>query len=164
MLSEAPGASSRNYPGSRAFADPGTASSAGFLYNGVSPFGVCGTQQLGTNDYNYPGGNWGTTFTEVQAGEVLDVSWCVNADHGGVYQFRLCDKPELVAKLWADGPMSSEEQEELEQCYQDGILPCDSATNDCSFEIGCEESWGCAKEGLYFHCGDGVSTKACAVS
>lgn len=105
MVSEAQGAPSRPYPGSRAFADPGTASSAGFLYNGNSPFGVCGeshtegtrdglpcgglgsagTQQLGTNDYNYPGGRtdsktglltWGEKFTEVQAGAVLDVSWC----------------------------------------------------------------------------------------
>lgn len=75
---------------------------------------------------------------------------------------RLCDEPDLVAKLWADGPMTPAEQEELEDCYQRGILPCDDvAENDCTFEQGCNPSWGCGVPGLYFHCGDGSTTKAC---
>jgi len=176
MVSEAPGASSRPYPGSRAFADPGTASSEDFLQNGFSPFGVCGQQKLGTNDYNYPGGNvdpatglltWGETFTEVQAGEVLDVSWCVNADHGGLYMWRLCDDPVLVAKLWGDGPMTPAEQEELEDCYQRGELRCDdvpsnAASSECDIGYRCAAGWGCHEAGTYFHCGDDAGTQACA--
>mmetsp|Transcript_7019 Transcript_7019/g.9847 ORF Transcript_7019/g.9847 Transcript_7019/m.9847 type:complete len:384 (+) Transcript_7019:179-1330(+) len=137
-----------------------------FFYNGVSPFGVCGTQFQGSADYNFPdqvNTNWGYDFTNVQAGEILDVSWSVNADHGGVYQFRLCDDPSLVSFLWADEAPNVTIQNELEECYQAGILRCDDVpTNDCSFEVDCKDGWGCSTEGLYFHCGDSSSTYACA--
>lgn len=89
----------RPYPGSRPFAEPGTAPSVSFVGDNGLMFGVCGTQRNGGNDYNIPspGGVWGnasdseykaTYQTELQAGDVVDVSWCVNADHGGIYSWR----------------------------------------------------------------------------
>lgn len=47
--------------------------------NGESPFGVCGTQKFGSNDYNYPdpNGKWGHDIVATyKAGEPFEVSWC----------------------------------------------------------------------------------------
>ncbi|KAJ8599216.1 hypothetical protein CTAYLR_006390 [Chrysophaeum taylorii] len=166
MLADVPGSETRSWPGNQAFAEPGTAPSVGYLMNGVTPFGVCGTQKQGTNDYNYPDpdGEWGTTIVGTyKAGEAFEVSWCANADHGGVYSYRLCNDPSIIAKLLADEPMSSEEQEEAEECFQRTVLRCDDADgNDCSIQPDCRADWGCAADpGKYFHCGLG-SGHACA--
>ena len=37
--------------------------------------------------------------TTYKAGDVIDVAWCVSADHGGVPQFRLCDDEGLVSAV-----------------------------------------------------------------
>mmetsp|Transcript_2160 Transcript_2160/g.6404 ORF Transcript_2160/g.6404 Transcript_2160/m.6404 type:complete len:590 (+) Transcript_2160:131-1900(+) len=153
-----PSLDSRAYPGDRPFAEPGSAPSVTMVMDGHStPFGVCGTQKLGSNDYNVvEPGVWGedVIVAQYKQGEVIDVSWCVNADHGGVYSWRFCDKPDLVAKLWQTEPLSAEVQLEIEKCYQDGMMRCDSVEdNDCSFEPRCKEGWGCSSdEGAYFHC------------
>ena len=94
------------------------------------------------------------------------MSWCVNADHGGAYAFRLCkNKPELVAKLWGDEPVSAADQEELEACYQEGELRCDGAdTNDCAVSPPCA-AWpdaNCNEPGRYFHCNQGPNSDRCA--
>ena len=80
------------WPGTQPFAEPGTAPSLTKVENGQDKFGVCGTQKLGTHNYNYVNpGHWGdTVVATMQQGEVIDVEWCVNADHGGVYWYRLC--------------------------------------------------------------------------
>ena len=36
---------------------------------------------------------------EYAPGQVIDVAWCVAADHGGVPMFRLCNDQSLVDKL-----------------------------------------------------------------
>ncbi|KAJ8600006.1 hypothetical protein CTAYLR_001844 [Chrysophaeum taylorii] len=162
---------SRPYPGNRAFAEPGTAPSVDFHMNGNNPFGVCGTEKLGDNDYNVPNAPiWGDPDnaaykadyeTEFKAGDVIDVSWCVNADHGGVYSWRLCDDPDIVKKFWSGAVLSDQEQRDAEECFQRGILRCDDVDeNSCGLEPRCDASWGCAEDpGKYFHC-EGSSGKA----
>lgn len=158
LLAEGNGAESRSYPGNRAFSEPGTASSVDFFMNGESPFGVCGTQKFGSNDYNYhnAAGLWGedVIVAEYTAGEVIDVEWCVNADHGGVYSWRLCDDPRIVEKFWRDYPLSVDEQLEAEECFQRGNLRCDDVNeNSCNLEPDCKSDYGCAADpGKYFHC------------
>ena len=34
---------------------------------------------------------------------MIDVSWCVSADHGGIPQFRLCDDEGLVSAVTTPG-------------------------------------------------------------
>jgi len=65
---------------------------------------------------------------------VIDVSWCVSADHGGIPQFRLCDDEGLVSAVTTpDKPPSLADLEALEQCFQRGLLRCDDVDgNDCS--------------------------------
>ena len=41
--------------------------------------------------------------TTYKAGDVIDVAWCVSADHGGVPQFRLCDDEGLVSAVTTPG-------------------------------------------------------------
>jgi len=165
--------SARAYPGTRPFAEPDTAPSANYSMNGVSLFGVCGTQFEGTADYNVPSdGNWGDASlwseeseTTFEAGSIVNVSWCVNADHGGIYSWRLCDDPDVVRKFWADEVPSAADQLEAEACFQRGILRCDDVEdNSCGLEPRCDESWGCAADpGKYFHCqGHDDDTYACA--
>ena len=55
-------------------------------------FGVCGTSKdtgdiypEGQLDYNSPrAGVYGETPMTFNAGEIITVEWCANADHGGV--------------------------------------------------------------------------------
>ena len=103
--------------------------------------------------------------TAVEAGEVLTVSWCVNADHGGNYAYRLCkSRPDLVAKLYDASPMSAADQEALEDCYQDGELRCDDVPgNDCGVSAVCADfpEASCNEPGRYFHCQYGASNNLC---
>ena len=145
----------RPFPGSQAFAEPGTAPSVTLVMDGhTTPFGVCGTEKLGDNDYNIPGVAWGDEIVaQYKQGEVVDVSWCVNADHGGVYGYRLCDDPELVAKFWGDEPLTPEEQVQAEACFNEGLLRCDDVPGQvCGMEPRCQEGWGCDVPGEWFHC------------
>ena len=87
-------------------------------------------------------------------GQTIDVTWCVNADHGGVYSYRLCDDPDIVKKFYEATPLTKAEQLAAEQCFQEGILRCDDVDgNDCGLEPRCQADWGCAADpGKYFHC------------
>ena len=84
---------------------------------------------------------------------MIDVSWCVSADHGGIPQFRLCDDEGLVSAVTTpDKPPSLADLEALEQCFQRGLLRCDDVDgNDCSQVEVCGEyaaDWGaCADKG-----------------
>ncbi|KAJ8598473.1 hypothetical protein CTAYLR_010104 [Chrysophaeum taylorii] len=145
----------RIYPGENPFAEPDQANSAGFTFEGKI-FGVCGTEYQGENDYNIGGTVWGngTTVQTYARGETYEFTWCVNADHGGVVSYRLCDDASIIEKLFASTPMSAAEQEEAEACFQDTVLRCDDVPgNDCSIGVFCDPSWGCASDpGKYFHC------------
>ena len=153
-----PNPGERKYPGERAFAEPGTAPMVTKIMDGHStPFGVCGTQKDGKNNYNVvQPGKWGgdEIVATYEAGQIVTVEWCANADHGGVYQYRLCDDANLVAKLLSSEAPTAEEYLEIEACYQRGILRCDAVeSNSCGLEPRCDPTWGCAAHpGLYFHC------------
>ena len=78
---------------------------------------------------------------------MIDVSWCVSADHGGIPQFRLCDDEGLVSAVTTpDKPPSLADLEALEQCFQRGLLRCDDVPGqDCSQVEVCGEyaaDWG----------------------
>ena len=96
---------------------------------------------------------------------MIDVSWCVSADHGGIPQFRLCDDEGLVSAVTTpDKPPSLADLEALEQCFQRGLLRCDDVDgNDCSQVEVCGEyaaDWGaCAEPGKYLHCRDEQKTE-----
>lgn len=65
---------------SRPFAQPG---------EGISEIGPCG-KQMGGNDYNRPAQVWGNVVDTYQAGQVVEVTWLANANHLGVYSYRIC--------------------------------------------------------------------------
>ena len=119
------------------------------------------------NDYNTARpGHWGEEAkTTYKAGDVIDVSWCVSADHGGIPQFRLCNDEGLVSAVTTpDKPPSLADLEALEQCFQRGLLRCDDVDgNDCSQVEVCGEyaaDWGaCADPGKYLHCRDEKGTE-----
>ena len=96
---------------------------------------------------------------------MIDVSWCVSADHGGIPQFRLCNDEGLVSAVTTpDKPPSLADLEALEQCFQRGLLRCDDVDgNDCSQVEVCGEyaaDWGaCAEPGKYLHCRDEQKTE-----
>ena len=96
---------------------------------------------------------------------MIDVSWCVSADHGGIPQFRLCDDEGLVSAVTTpDKPPSLADLEALEQCFQRGLLRCDDVDgNDCSQVEVCGEyaaDWGaCADPGKFLHCRDEQKTE-----
>ena len=96
---------------------------------------------------------------------MIDVSWCVSADHGGIPQFRLCDDEALVSAVTTpDKPPSLADLEALEQCFQRGLLRCDDVPGqDCSQVEVCSEyaaDWGaCADPGKYLHCRDEKGTE-----
>ena len=122
-----------------------------------TPFGVCGTEKLGDNDYNIPGVAWGKDIVKtVKQGEIIDVSWCVNADHGGVYSWRMCDDKKLTDLFSKNKPLSEAQQEQAETCFNNGILRCDDVgSNDCERGPQCQNGWGCSEPGKYFHCKGG---------
>ena len=72
--------------------------------------------------------------TTYKAGDVIDVAWCVSADHGGVPQFRLCDDEGLVSAVTTPGyEPTVADHEALEQCFQRGLLRCDGVeSNTCA--------------------------------
>ena len=152
----------RDFPGLQPFAEPGSALSVVKVMEGFStPFGVCGTQKIDgsavfqMNDYNSPkAGVWGQSVASYRQGDVVEVSWCDNADHGGVYAYRLCRNADIIEKLSSGATMSPEEQLEAENCFQEGLLRCDDVDeNSCDFEPRCEAGWGCSEDyGKYFHC------------
>jgi len=92
--------------------------------------------------------SWGSgSVATYERGQIVDVSWCLrrNADHGGVYAFRLCDNPDIVEKFKTDTPLTGSEQLEAEQCFQAGILRCDDVFGqDCGLSPRCDPTWGCA--------------------
>ena len=94
--------------------------------------------------------------TTYKAGDVIDVAWCVSADHGGVPMFRLCDDESLVSAVTTHGkPPSLADLEALEQCFQRGLLRCDSVdSNACDQVSNCDghPEWeACADKGQYIH-------------
>ena len=93
MYSECDDCSSRQNYGPNPWSAPGTARAVDFVMGGSggNMLGVCGASPSRDNDYNTPlDGHWGMSAkTTYKAGDVIDVAWCVSADHGGVPQFRL---------------------------------------------------------------------------
>lgn len=138
----------RWWTGYNPFAEPMSAPSVTATVAGKT-FGVCGVRE--SNDYNLPG--WGPS-TNVEQGQILDVSWCINADHGGVFNFRLCPTQELTDLLLTPGiTPTSDQQLALETCYQANLLRCDDVPeNNCTVGSACQPGWGCDIEGPYFHC------------
>lgn len=75
-----------------------------------------------------------------------------NGDHGGAFSYRLCQDDDLVAKFLKSGSAPSEDvKQQLEDCFEKGILSCSDVdgnhcetSGDCS-EDGCKNSdwWGC---------------------
>ncbi len=102
--------------------------------------GACGYKPGGDVDYNKPspdGHTWGYDPVEVYTeGDTIEVWWCVmnSADHAGMYSYRLCHDESLVKKFTdKDYSPSLAEKQELEDCFQRGILRCDAdGRNDCS--------------------------------
>ena len=96
--------------------------------------------------------------TTYKAGDVIDVAWCVSADHGGVPQFRLCDDEGLVSAVTTPGYKPTvADHEALEQCFQRGLLRCDGVeSNTCDQVAECDTyaaDWeACADKGKYLHC------------
>ena len=100
--------------------------------------------------------------TTYKAGDVIDVAWCVSADHGGVPQFRLCDDEGLVSAVTTPGYKPTlADHEALEQCFQRGLLRCDGVeSNTCDQVAECDtyaKDWeACADKGKYLHCSGGA--------
>ena len=109
--------------------------------SGGNMLGVCGASPSRDNDYNQPlPGHWGTEAkTTYKAGDVIDVAWCVSADHG-VPQFRLCDDEGLVSAVTTPGYAPTiADHEALEQCFQRGLLRCDGVdSNTCDQVAECD--------------------------
>ena len=173
MFSECADCPNRGFPGVNPWSAPGTASSVAYEVPTGKLHGVCGASwNEASLDYNAPSpdGVWGTAAkTTYTAGETITVEWCVSADHGGVPAFRLCDDPDLVAKVTTAGAAPSlDELLDLEACFQRGTLRCDGAEGaDCGMVAVCGDhgDWeACADEGEYLHCRDeyGVGGKAWA--
>lgn len=116
--------------GSNLWSAPGTARALDYsaMESGAHVLGVCGASPKNAlNDYNMHG-HWGMSAKKtVAAGEVVDLSWCVATDHGGVPMFRLCSDKALVSAVMTPGyAATTGELEALEQCFQRGLLRCDS--------------------------------------
>ncbi len=165
MYSECPDCSSRSNYGPNPWSAPGTARAVDFVMGGAGNniLGVCGASPSRDNDYNQPlAGHWGTEAkTTYKAGDVIDVAWCVSADHGGVPQFRLCDDEGLVSAVTTPGyDPTVADHEALEQCFQRGLLRCDGVeANTCDQVAECDTyaaDWeACADKGKYLHCSGG---------
>mmetsp|Transcript_2740 Transcript_2740/g.8080 ORF Transcript_2740/g.8080 Transcript_2740/m.8080 type:complete len:488 (-) Transcript_2740:145-1608(-) len=148
----------RDFPGANPWSEPGSFDGIGFpTENG--PMGVCGASRTSANNYNQPSpfGIFGAVPTQEYApGQVIDVAWCVAADHGGVPMFRLCNDQSLVDKLLdANRAPTVAELEALETCFQEGLLRCDAVPdNTCPRVPLCQlnPSWEACAEGKYNHC------------
>ena len=91
---------------------------------GGNILGVCGASPSRDNDYNTPlDGHWGMSAkSSYKAGDVIDVSWCVSADHGGIPQFRLCDDEGLVSAVTTpDKPPSLADLEAFAAAARQGL-------------------------------------------
>ena len=152
MYADCDGCRSRDWFGPNPWSEPGSAKHLDFVMGGTGGniLGVCGASPSRDNDYNTARpGHWGEEAkTTYKAGDVIDVSWCVSADHGGIPQFRLCDDEGLVSAVTTpDKPPSLADLEALEQCFQRGLLRCDDVPGqDCSQVEVCSEyaaDWGC---------------------
>lgn len=145
------GTPGRDYPGNRPFAEPGVS---------VSNVGPCGMEtydSLQTN-YNYPEHSWGGLQATYNAGDIITVEWCVSnqADHGGLYSYRLCTDDDIVAKfIDPSHTPNATEMAALETCFQEGQLNCDDVPGqDCPEHPDCEGTdWGCASSPSWFNCG-----------
>lgn len=147
-------ATGREYPGGRPFAEPGTS---------VSNIGPCGMEtydSLMTN-WNHPEHSWGGIQATYKAGDVIDIEWCVsnNADHGGLYSYRICSNDELVGKFIDPNYTPNDtEMTLLEECFQAGVLKCsDVPGQDCNIHPDCVGTgWGCDSQDVadsWFACG-----------
>jgi len=146
-------ADGRDYPGGRPFAEPGLS---------VSNVGPCGMEtydDLKTN-WNHPEHGWGDVQATYKAGDIVDIEWCVsnNADHGGLYSYRICTDDDLVAKfIDPNYTPNDDEMSSLEKCFQEGILKCtDVPGQDCPVHPDCQNTgWGCDSEygQQWFACG-----------
>jgi len=144
------------------FCNPGSAPAAIAEMNSGTPFGVCGTQQRNQGhpdyylDYNHPRTDVYGDVPEAtyEAGQVVDVEWCVNADHGGVYAWRLCSNQTIVDWfLQSEVGLSLQQVAEAEACFQAGTLRCDDVdTNSCAIGPYCEDDMECNDPGRFFHC------------
>lgn len=142
---------SRSYPGNRPFAEPGMS---------VSNVGPCGQEtydDLKTN-WNHPEHGWGDVVATYSAGDVIEVEWCVSniADHGGMYSYRICSDDGIVSKFIDPSHTPDQiEMNQLEECFQKGILRCDDVEgNSCSSHPDCVGTgWGCESASSWFSCG-----------
>eukprot|EP00732_Lithocolla_globosa_P006545 Lithocolla_globosa_v1_NODE_7689_length_913_cov_1134.116550.p1 type:complete len:247 gc:universal NODE_7689_length_913_cov_1134.116550:64-804(+) len=142
------GPSGRPFPGNRPFAEPGTGD-----INGGPSQGPCGFNS--GNNYNMPQRSWGQTIEKTySAGETIEVQWCDNADHKGVYSYRICQDDSIVSPfLNPNSAPSTSQYNALEACFQQGILPCyDVEGNNCDIGDSCQPDWGCAQRRDWFHC------------
>lgn len=110
--------------------------------------GPCGYNQRVSVDYNQPGGNYGKEpVVTYSPGEVIDVQWCVdnNGDHGGMFTYRLCSNQELVDKFLDPDTVPTEaEKQELEDCFQKGVLPCTGVDGQqCDYSPDCGDGDAC---------------------
>jgi hypothetical protein len=141
-----PGTGGRNYPGSRPFAEPGMA---------TLTMGPCGKN--GGNDYNAPARSWGNIVESYQAGQVISFESCWQADHKGAYSMRVCPDGALVSKFITPGVTpSSSEMTQLEQCFQNNVLPCTGVSGNRGCDAiqvgsGCQAGWGCASNTDWFY-------------
>ena len=139
----------REYPGGRPWAEPGKS---------VSNVGPCGMKSYGQKtNWNHPEHGWGPVQATFNAGEVIDISWCVSnhADHGGLYSYRMCSDPNITAKF-IDGAYTPNEGDmaEMEDCFQKGILACtDVPGQKCPVHPDCKDGWGCMQSRAWFNCG-----------
>ena len=166
MYADCDGCRSRDWFGPNPWSEPGSAKHLDFVMGGTGGniLGVCGASPSRDNDYNQPlPGHWGTEAkTTYKAGDVIDVAWCVSADHGGVPQFRLCDDEGLVSAVTTPGyEPTVADHEALGQCFQRGLLRCDGVdSNTCDQVAECDtyaKDWeACADPGRYLHCSGGA--------
>merc|ERR1719473_299517 len=119
--------------------------------------GPCG---IGAGNYNRMDSKWGGGNLEgvYTAGEEISFESCWSADHKGVYSLRICRDEALVRPfITAGNTPSSSEQDALERCFQDGVLPCTSVASNGAYcqgsaNTGCNDpSWGCASNTDWFH-------------
>jgi len=109
------GTPDRPYPGNRPFAEPGKS---------ISNIGPCGsiTYSPFTN-WNKPDKSWGNVTTTYKGGDIVDVEWCVDsqADHGGLYSYRICQDDKIVAKyINASYTPTASDWTDMENCLQAG--------------------------------------------
>ena len=188
MYADCDGCRSRDWFGPNPWSEPGSAKHLDFVMGGTGGniLGVCGASPSRDNDYNTPlDGHWGMSAkTTYNAGDVIDVEWCVSArdrrehhniqpsrhslldsaqaDHGGVPQFRLCDDEGLVSAVTTPGYKPTvADHEALEQCFQRGLLRCDGLeSNTCDQVAECDtyaKDWeACADPGKFLHCSGGA--------